>query len=249
MNFYFIFEGKTEPIVYKSWLSFLIPQLSEVNTYDRVNVNNYYYESDMGYPNCYNIVANAFQEINEYPQYNYLVLFLDADRLSVRERITEAHEEVSRILESNDFIYKRLPDNCQFEIIVQKVCLETWFLGNRRFFVRNPQNELLNEYIRYFDVSFNNPENLASEFIQNEEGTNLIFGYTTKALFHESYLREIFRERLRGLTYHKSKPKEVQEEHYLKQLINRINESPLDLESFQSFLVFCSRIRDRLVLD
>ena len=33
------------------------------------------YESDMGYPNCYNIVANAFQEINEYPQYNYLVLF------------------------------------------------------------------------------------------------------------------------------------------------------------------------------
>ncbi|CAD5990273.1 hypothetical protein PCC9214_05756 [Planktothrix tepida] len=51
MNLYFVFEGKTEPIVYKKWLSVLLPDLTEVNSFDAVIQNNYYYESDMGVPN------------------------------------------------------------------------------------------------------------------------------------------------------------------------------------------------------
>ena len=102
MNFYFVFEGKTEPIVYKKWLSVLLSQLTEVESYDSVNQNNYYYESDiavfsrmrgnkilerltvqdsntphscdyryMGVPSCYRVCANAIQEINEVPKYDY----------------------------------------------------------------------------------------------------------------------------------------------------------------------------------
>ena len=246
MNFYFVFEGKTEPIVYKKWLSVLLPDLTEVDSFDAVTQNNYYYESDMGVPSCYRVAANAIQEINLFPNYNYLVLFTDADRFTVSEKKAEAYEQIK--LELKDKPFKTLPENCKLEIIVQKVCIETWFLGNRNFFVRHPQhNEVLKQYIEYFDVRQSNPEDLASEFVQDEENTKDIFGYKTKALFHEGYLREIFKERSCAsnthLSYSKSRPKEVQEEYYLKQLIARINANSEHLLSFQEFIKFCLKIK------
>lgn len=239
MNFYFVFEGKTEAIVYKKWLSVLLPNLTEVDSFDAVSQNNYYYESDMGVPDCYRVAANAIQEINEVPKYDYLVLFTDADRLTISEKKAEAFEKIKLNLQNKPF--QTLPENCQLEIIIQKVCIETWFLGNRNFFVRNPQNnQLLKQYIKYFDVSQSDPEDLASEFEQNEENTREIFGYKTKALFHEGYLREIFKER--NLSYSKSRPKEVQEKFYLEQLLTRIKTNPDHLHSFQQFIEFCSKI-------
>lgn len=249
MNFYFVFEGKTEPIVYKKWLSVLLPDLTEVDSFDAVNQNNYYYESDMGVPSCYRVAANAIQEINDFPKYNYLVLFTDADRFTVAEKKAEADEQIK--LELKDKPFKKLPENCQLEIIVQKVCIETWFLGNRNFFVRHPQhNSILKKYIEYFDVSQSNPEELASEFVQNEENSKDIFGYKTKALFHEGYLREIFKERSLAskinFSYSKSRPREVQEEYYLKQLIARIEANSDHLLSFQEFIKFCLKIKGQL---
>ena len=249
MNFYFVFEGKTEPIVYKKWLSVLLPELTEVDSFDAVNQNNYYYESDMGVPSCYRVAANAIQEINDFPKYNYLVLFTDADRFTVAEKKAEADKQIK--LELQDKPFKTLPGNCQLEIIVQKVCIETWFLGNRKFFVRHPQhNEILKKYIAYFDVCTSNPEDLASEFVQDEENTKDIFGYKTKALFHEGYLREIFKERSsasnKSFSYRKSKPMEVQEKYYLDQLIARIEANSDHLLSFQEFIEFCLKIKGQL---
>jgi hypothetical protein len=245
MNFYFVFEGKTEAIVYKKWLSFLLPHLTEVDSFDAVTHNNYYYESDMGVPDCYQVTAVAIQEINEVPKYDYLVLFTDADRLTITEKKAEALAQIELKLKDKSFKY--LPKNCKLEIIIQKVCFETWFLGNRNFFVRNPQNnEILKNYIKYFDVSQSDPEDLASEFEQNEENTREIFGYKTKALFHEGYLREIFKERSSAskthISYHKDRPKEVQEKFYLDQLLARIKLNSEHLHSFQEFIEFCSKI-------
>jgi hypothetical protein len=249
MNFYFVFEGKTEPIVYKKWLSVLLPDLTEVDSFDAVNQNNYYYVSDMGVPSCYRVAANAIQDINAFPKYNYLVLFTDADRFTVAEKKAEADEQIK--LELQDKPFKTLPENCQLEIIVQKVCIETWFLGNRNFFVRHPQNNpTLTQYIEYFDVSKSNPEDLASEFVQDEENTKDIFGYKTKALFHEGYLREIFKERSsasnKNFYYRKSTPREVQEKYYLEQLIARIDANSDHLLSFQEFIEFCLKIKGQL---
>ncbi|MEG3971862.1 hypothetical protein QUA00_30220 [Microcoleus sp. T2B6] len=249
MNFYFVFEGKTEPIVYKKWLSVLLPDLTEVDSFDAVNQNNYYYESDMGVPSCYRVAANAIQEINDFPKYNYLVLFTDADRFTVAEKKAEADKQINLELQYKPF--KTLPENCQLEIIVQKVCIETWFLGNRNFFVRHPQhNATLKQYIAYFDVFTNNPEDLASEFVQDEENTKDIFGYKTKALFHEGYLREIFKERSsasnKSFSYRKSKPMQVQEKYYLDQLIARIEANSDHLLSFQEFIKFCEKIKGQL---
>ena len=249
MNFYFVFEGKTEPIVYKKWLSVLLPDLTEVDSFDAVNQNNYYYVSDMGVPSCYRVAANAIQDIHAFPKYNYLVLFTDADRFTVAEKKAEAEQQINLELQHKPF--QTLPENCQLEIIVQKVCIETWFLGNRNFFVRHPQhNATLKQYIAYFDVCTSNPEDLASGFVQDEENTKDIFGYKTKALFHEGYLREIFKERSsasnKSFSYRKSKPMEVQEKYYLDQLIARIEANSDHLLSFQEFIKFCLKIKGQL---
>ena len=239
MNFYFVFEGKTEAIVYKEWFTILAPHLTEVNFFDEAENDNYYQINDLGYPNCAQMIANAIQEINEIPKYDYLVLVTDADRFTLAEKKDDSLKWIDLKLEDKPF--KSLPENCKFKIIVQNVCIETWFLGNRNFFVRHPQqSEILKQYIKYFDVSKKDPENLASEFIQDEKNGKEIFGYKTKALFHESYVREIFKER--NLSYSKSRPKEVQEEYYLQQIITRITANSDHLHSFQDFLNFCSKI-------
>lgn len=61
-----------------------------MDSFDAVSQNNYYCESDMGVPDCYKVTANAIQEINEVLKYDYLVLFIDADRLTVSEKKAEA---------------------------------------------------------------------------------------------------------------------------------------------------------------
>lgn len=252
MNFYFVFEGKTEQIIYKGWLSVLLPQLTEVDSFDAIGRDNYYWESNVGYPNYYNVVANAIQEINEVPKYDYLVLCIDADNLTIAEKKQEADRLIAENLADRE--KKILPNNCQLIVIVQQVCIETWFLGNRKFFVRNPQTELLRKYIEYFDVSINNPEDLANEFVQNNEGTHQIFGYSTKAKFHESYLRELFKEHnlvrrsranppRKQLVYKKEEPMEVQERYYLEQLLVRIETNPEHLISFQKFIGFCQTVK------
>lgn len=255
MNCYFVFEGKTEPIVYKKWLSVLLPHLKEVDSFDAVTKNTYYAESDMGVPDCYNVVADAVQEINEFPRYDYLVLFTDADRFNVEEKREEAYNSISEKLSDVEkgYAYKELPFNCQLVVIVQKVCIETWFLGNRKFFIRKPQSELLQKYIDYFDVSSDNPEELAGEFVQDSENGKEIFGYKTKATFHEGYLRELFKEQnlvrtsrcsppSRHLVYNKPKPMEVQEPYFLEQISTRIKDNPSHLLSFQEFIRFCEML-------
>jgi hypothetical protein len=246
MNCYFVFEGKTEQIVYRKWFSVLLPHLTKVESYDAVDTNNYYYEGNMGVPDCYNTIAIAIQEINEVPKYDYLVLFTDADRFTVAEKEAEAYQKIGEQLSNMPF--KKLPDNCKLEIVVQKVCIETWFLGNRRFFEGYSQyNEDLKQYIAYFDVSKNDPEELASEFEQDPRNSKEIFGYKTKAQFHKGYLRATFKEwnanNLSQIIYYdKKRVTTVTEAYYLEQLRERIKINPTHLRSFQAFIDFCLKI-------
>lgn len=75
-----------------------------------------------------------------------------------------------------------------------------------------------------------------------------IFGYKTKALFHEGYLREIFKKRnfasKSNLSYSKSRPREVQEKFYLEQRLARIKANSDHLLSFQEFIAFCDKIKE-----
>lgn len=122
MNFYFLVEGKTEMALYPIWLSYIFPQLEKVDRYNQVIENQYYIASGDGYPSVLNndYVKNAIQDINQYGKYDYLVLVIDSDGYSDRKATIEKY------LIENDIVLQ----DCQLEIIVQNVCIETWLMGN-----------------------------------------------------------------------------------------------------------------------
>jgi len=223
MNIYFLVEGRSpEKKLYTAWLTHLIPEFKRIDFYDQVNRNNYFIISGNGYPSILNDgIPNAIDKIQEVSKYNYLVICLDADEDTVEEREQYV----------NDFITKNITIPAQLEIviIIQNRCLETWLLGNRKIFnSKQPLQRLLADYVKYYNVSQNDPE-LMGKFNQKNH-----------ADFHLVYLQEIFRAK--NLSYSKKFPGETQEEYYLQQLKKRIDETE-HLKTFQKFINFCDNIR------
>lgn len=102
-------------------------------------------------------------------------------------------------------------------------------LGNKKIFdSRQPQVAPLLNYVNYYDISQNDPELMGSYNMKNH------------ANFYESYLKEIFKAK--NIKYTKKFPGDAQKEHYLKQLLKRINDETEHLKTFQSFIQFCEMI-------
>jgi len=227
MNIYFLVEGRrTEKKIYPEWLRYLIPELRKVEYYDQVKENNYYLISGKGYPSILgDHLENAVDKIQEKNNYNYLVLCVDADEELVEDRI--------------DYIYQYIADKkfnlgkTELVIVVQNRCIETWLLGNNKLFdSRQPQELPLSTYVKYYDVSQNDPE-LMGKYDQNNYGD-----------FHEQYLKEIFNAK--NLTYTKNNPGEAKEKYYLEQLIKRIENNNGHLKTFKAFIEFCEKIRQEI---
>lgn len=216
MNLYFLVEGKrTERKVYPMWLSILKPAMVKISYAADANDNNYYLMSGEGYPSLLNHLENAIAEINEIGKYDYLILCVDAEETSVETR----KKEILQYMEEKN---SRL-NKAELIIIVQNPCFETWFLGNRKMFKRNPQSFALNQYINFYDVRQQDPEEMPC------------YQEHTRAQFHHAYLREIFCER--SITYSKQKPGPVGEESFLNELISRHNKTG-HISSFQEFINF-----------
>jgi hypothetical protein len=227
MNLYFLVEGKrTERKVYPAWLKHLLPQLQQVQNYDEVNENNYYLFSGEGYPSIiYDHLPNAVADINANGKYNYFVVCVDAEENTV----SCIQQEIYDFLTAE----KIQMGSTQLVLIIQNRCLETWFLGNRKIYSRQPQSEPLLDYTRYYDISSNCPE-LMGKYNK----------FNTHAQFHEAYLKELFRAK--NINYSKKNPGDVMKLYYLEQLLARIQEKNHHLPSFQSFINFCNIIRPKL---
>jgi hypothetical protein len=222
MNVYFLVEGRrTEKKVYPQWLSVLVPELTKVNDANSISENNYYLFSGEGFPFILHHLKNAVEEVNTIGGYDYLVVCLDAEETSCKERKTEIRNFLSK--ERATLLHAELV------IIVQKPCMETWFLGNRTLFKRNPKSDTLQRYIDFYDVRTDDPEWMPSYYKDS-----------TKAQFHTKYLREIFKER--RIEYSKRNPGEVGKLHFLQELIKR-NEETNHISSFKSFIDFCCLIK------
>ena len=235
MNLFFVFEGeKTEPIVYRAWLKHLIPELSEITNIENVTNQNYYWISGKGIPQCYDALIDAIKIVNENDAFNYLVLVIDAERLTVEERKEDIR---NYLLENNAPELK----SCHLEIIVQNVCIETWFLGNKKVFPNDIDSEIFKQYVKHYNVREDDPE-----LMPNLKDA----GFDITAQFHESYLRELFKEKFKPpqqIRYSKRRPSEVTEKYYLEALQQRIRDAPAHLSSFQYFLDFCAQIRQKLL--
>lgn len=226
MNIYFLVEGRrTEKKVYPKWLSILIPALKEIKNPFEVEKNNYYLFNGNGFPSLLdNHLKNAFEDVNIILKFNYFVICLDSDDDSVEER----KQQVVDFIANN----KLTLNNCEIIIIVQNKCIETWFLGNRNVYSRQPHSQKLLSFNNFYNVRSDDPE-LMGNFT----------GYDTTAQFHQIYLSEMLLER--NIRYTKKNPNEVVEEYYLNELINRAS-STNHLSSFKTFIDFCNSINSNI---
>jgi REP element-mobilizing transposase RayT len=225
MNIYFLVEGRrSEKKVYPQWLSYLLPGLTQVRYFDEAKNHNFYLFSSNGYPSILDDIKNAAEDINSCGKYAYLVVCLDADESTVEEK----REEINEIFQPGSLELK-----AELVIIVQNRCFETWFLGNRKVFPRNPQDEIFREYCRFYNVSIKDPE-----LMPNFAGFNRI------AQFHEDYLKRMLREK--GIRYTKRNPGNVGEPHYIEALQKRTGNNHNHLKTLKYFFQFCESIHRSL---
>jgi len=226
MNLYFLVEGThSERKLYPAWLSYLLPELQQVYNYDDVNEKNYYLISGQGYPSIYNYITSSIDEINSNGKYNYFVLCLDAEE----NTISELQAEIQDFLSNQNLELK----NTELILIIQNRCLESWLLGNRNIYSKNPQDQPLLDYTKYYDVSVNCPEIMGK-----------YQDFNTHAQFHGAYLKKLFEAK--KTSYDKRNPGDAGKEFYLKQLLARIKAQPEQMTTFRHFIEFCNIVKSKL---
>jgi hypothetical protein len=199
MNLYIIVEGRrTEKKVYPAWISHLIPRLNPVNWAYQVEKNNYYLFNGNGFPALL---------------HNHL-----------KNSIEEVNE-VNEFLEENNL---QLNTNTELIIIPQNRCIESWFLGNQKVFKQNPQSSDLVNYVQFYNVKTNDPEEMG-----------IYPNFNTHSQFHADYCTEFLRER--NIRYSKNRPNGVVDKDYLESLILR-NEETNHIKSFKLFIDFCEKV-------
>lgn len=114
------------------------------------------------------------------------------------------------------------------------VCMETWFLGNRKIYTRTPPNADCAFYSNHYDVSKHDPELMKKPDSYN--GTN--------ANYHYEYLKIMLSAK--NIRYSKSNPQEVHKPHYIEELKNRINSDASSLSSMQTLFRFFDSISRNL---
>lgn len=228
MNLYIVVEGEeTEMQLYPKWISYSIPELQRVDTYKQVVRNSYYLFCGQGIPSIYKHTANAIKDINKFGKYDYLIVCLDCDNLTPETRKKKLFDYlITEGVELNTL--------CKLEVVAQNTCIESWFLGNRKAFKKNPQGLKFKEFINFFDVSINDPE-IMEKYV----------GYTQKSHFHEAYLREMLKEH--GQNYRKSNPKAVLNEPYYHELQKRVSDEPSQLGTLRSFFNLCQEVKSKIV--
>ena len=224
MNLYFLVEGKTERKVYPQWLSYLLPDtFSRVNAAKQATRNNYYLISGGGYPSILdNHLRNAVEDVNQCNNYDWLILIIDADEMSVQDKINE----VESFINTKNIV---LTSNCALKIIVQKCCIETWFLGNRKVYKQNPHLSELGNFSNFYNVHQNDPELMTKpNSYQGSLGD-----------YHFEYLKQMLLEK--HIRYSKTNPSHVVENKYVSQLKKRVSETD-HLPSLNEFFNFCEAI-------
>lgn len=227
MNLYFLVEGKAESKLYPLWLRHLLPKLTRVRFPDAVQQNAYYLIGNFGYPNLLGkALINSYEDINAVGKYNYLVVCLDVDEVTAEER----REEVLSVVQQNNV---SSADTCELVIVPQCRCIETWLLGNRSVYSRQPTDPNLLQYTKFYNVAVHDPERMGK-----------YKDFSTHAQFHKEYLVQMLREK--HVRYTEVFPHPAGETHYVEALLQRVQDMPEQLVTLQHFFSFCQMVRQRM---
>jgi hypothetical protein len=231
MNLYFLVEGKsTEKKVYPKLVDYFFDgALTQVKQVHQATQNNFFVFTGNGYPRIFtHVLRNTIVDINALEKYQHLFLCIDADENSTAER----HKELAEYLTQFEREGLVLNNNCELHLIVQNRCIETWFLGNRKVYKSNPSDTDLAAYQSFYKVKERDPELMP-----------MFPTFDLHAAFHLSYLTKMLLER--RISYTKKKPRDVAENHYIEELINRAEETT-DIASFYHFYTICQQIKAQI---
>ncbi len=214
MNVYLVVEGRGEKRVYAHWVPLVNPSLSVVDGIDQVTNNNIFIISGEGYPHYFDVIENGVYDVANDNNFDRLVIAIDAEDMAYEEK----RQEIIGFIEG-------LQTKIEYRVIVQNFCLETWALGNKKIFPRNPTTDCVRAYQAIYNVLENDPEQLP--------------GWPEKELnrsqFSVKYLRCLFNEKYRNLAYTKSNPSVLLHHSYYKRVKERF-ETTDHIASFNDFL-------------
>ena len=231
MRIYFLVEGQVSEVeLYPFWISKMIPALTKVDSLPEINDNTFYLVSGYGYPSMKdkNNILNSFNEINKNGTFNYFVICLDGDDVGVEGKIAEIEAYIAAK-------GLTLSEHCQLVIIVQSPCIETWLLGSRKFYPAEIKNRNFISHRDHYSVAEKDPQ-----LMPINPSYNL-----PVSKYHCVYLIEMLKP---GVKYSKSNPKGVMKDEYLKDLLQRLEDEPLHLDSLKNFIDFCKKVNSEINL-
>jgi hypothetical protein len=240
VNLLFLVEGgKTEPKVYKAWLQHLFPSLTFVVRPEDMTMNTYRIIAGNGYPSMVDRQNNNSEvsrleacliDIEKFGNVNHFFICIDSEEHSYTARFHELKSKLDDLKSG----YNIDSSKTEIHIIIQHCCFETWALGNAEIPNEYPllrSSTILSDFQAYYDVLVNDPEEMSC----CPTGRT----FSTKARFHERYLKEYLKEF--GLSYSKKDPKVVADKKYLDALKKRC-ESMNHLSSLKLLLDIWGRI-------
>lgn len=214
-------EGnQTEMRVYPRWFEILLPQHKRVDTIAEAAENSYILKCGFGIPNIYNYIKSTAEDLCLNENINYFIICIDLEG-EVEEKI---NKKIDQILEP----YKEKM-SAEKIVVIQKQCIETWFLGNSMMYPKERSNHF-EPFHNFYNVSIDDPEEMIKP--HNFEGS--------VAKYHLRYLASMFRSN--RMNYGKSSTKWIEKEWYIEQLIER-SETTEDLKSFKLFLEICNMMK------
>lgn len=215
MNLYLLVEGKTEKKLYPEWFKHLWPEMNYQEDLDEVKDDDFYVFSSMGIPAIIDDIENAILDIQAHGNIDYFFIIIDAEELSLDERLKEVQDKLEEINLKN----------IKSIIIVQDKCIETWCLGNSRLCGENSRHSGFQECLNYYNVRELDPE-LMDRPISQED-------FNTSAQYHEYYLKQMFINK--SIKYRKGKVDVIGQHTYLDSLISR-TELTSHIRSFRHFI-------------
>jgi hypothetical protein len=215
MNIYLVVEGPIgEKKVYAHWVPLVNPNLRLVNSLNEISNNNLLIISGGGYPNYFEVIDNAIDDVTENPHIDRLVVAVDSEEMSYSDK----RDEIIRHISSQG-------PSINYRVIVQHFCLETWGLGNQVIVSRRPKDHQLREYRQLFDVLTDDPELLPGHPSEN----------LNRSQFAARYLKKLLNDKYRNLTYSKSNPIALLNDKYYERVKSRLHNTG-HIPSFNDFL-------------
>jgi len=215
MNILVLVEGEIgEKYVYEKWIPYVHTRITYVKSIFDIVQNNFSIISGGGYPNYFDVINNAIEDINQLGNIDRLVIAIDSEEMTFEEKL----------LEMQDFI-KDKACSVSIKIVIQHFCLETWALGNKRVGPRTPKSAIMRRYKEFFNVLENDPELLPPYPANN----------LNRAQFAERYLRAMLNDKNKNLTYSKRNPKALLHRTYYNEVKNRLEKTG-HISSFATFL-------------